>query len=124
MLRAQDLGALGVLAAAIFDVLCFIENDERKFISAIEIDIPAQNRIGRDEQVVVLSLRKFLSAVGTGEVESAEMGRESCRFSPPVCDEAGGADDEGGCRGRLLQPCTKSERLKRFPEAMSSASRP
>ncbi len=94
MLRAEGLGALRILAAAIFDVLGFVQDDEGKVFGAVMLDVAAEDGVAGDEEIVLVTLGEFFGAVGAGEIEGAEMRGEARGFPKPVGDETGGADDQ------------------------------
>ena len=94
------------------------ENDEREFIRAVLINIAAQDRVRGDEQIKVLSLCPFVGAIRTGQIEGAQVGRESLRFAQPILDQARRAHDQGSpiLRSRTKK-CAKRQRLQRLAES-------
>ncbi len=107
------------MAATILDVLSLVEDDEGEFVFAIEFHVATENGVGGDEEIVLVALFPLRRAVGAGEVQRPQVGREFRGFAQPVGDERGGADDEHSLRRRSIrcpEPGRKGQRLQRLAE--------
>src|ERR1051325_992970 len=121
MLRFQLLDGLSDLRARILDELSLVEDDgaEGKFLQLFQI--AAEERIVRDDDVVLRNLFAQVMPCGAAfEDEHFEARREPIGFATPVVQDGCGTNDER--RGRIFgiamfEPGKPTESLERFAKS-------
>lgn len=99
MVRRDGLHGLGVLRAAVLDVLSLVEDRRVEGIIPVLLDIAPKERVAGDHQIVSGYLRKELVALRPGQHQHPEFWSKAHGLSGPVSDQRGGTDDEGGAKG-------------------------
>ena len=118
--RADRFYGEGILSLAVFDVLCFVQDDGVEFDRSILLGIATDEGVRRNDNIMRCSFGKALLPVGAGEREHFQLRSEFLRFEQPVENEAGRTNDQAGAI--RFQPfgvggLNESQRLQCFSQA-------
>ncbi len=80
---------LGGLAVGVLDVLRFIENQHVEGLFFQQLQVPWQQRVGGQDQVVILKVACILMAIGAVQCQHLEVRGEVLGLVQPVGDQAG-----------------------------------
>ena len=86
---------LGVLSAAVLDVLGLVGDEAGELDVAKAVSVAGKRAVGRDNEIVVGGVGGGSEATGTVVNKDAQFRCEAGGFSAPVFDKRGGAHDEG-----------------------------
>ncbi|MCY1405538.1 hypothetical protein D9M71_207770 [compost metagenome] len=98
--RLQSAGGHGGLAGGGLDVLRLVEDQQVQRLLAQDFDIPRQQGVGGEDQVVALQIGEIAMPPRSVQGQHAQAGSEACGFVLPVGDQAGGHQHQ--CR--VIQP--------------------
>ncbi|MNZ70225.1 hypothetical protein D3C78_885560 [compost metagenome] len=113
---ARGLGGLGV---GVLDVLRFVEDQQVVLVLAELFRVPWQQRVGGEDQVVLLDLGEVAAAAGAMQGQHAQVGGEAFGLVQPVGDQAGRHHHQrrrGQAAGLLFQQ-HMGQRLQGFAQA-------
>ena len=85
--RSDGLHGLGVLRAAVFDVLGLVEHRRVEGVSPVLLDVASQQRVAGDHQIVSGDLRKELVALRPGQHQHPKLWGKARGLSGPVGDQ-------------------------------------
>jgi hypothetical protein len=94
--RAEGAEGLGVLGAAVFDVLGFVGDHAGEFDGREKRAVAGERAVARDDEIVAEEVGGGSEAAFAVVEEDAEMRDEAYGLAAPILDEGGGADDEAG----------------------------
>jgi len=83
----DSLHGLGVLGAAVLDVLRFVEHRRIEDVSPVLLNIAPQQRVAGDHQIVSGDLRKELVALRAGQHQHPKLWSKARGLGGPVGDQ-------------------------------------